>query len=199
MSRTTWHIIIRSQLFTTWPVICHWKYPVLHPMLPLKRPWLTAKRLLYKSNPLGNSTCSHNDPRHRLLAGDGSGRVGILRHLQMKMQRTKWLSTKMEHRLRQYVSGKISAEAIIISFAFKLCFPLRRKCEHFQIPFIKQRYFCFSHLLCLLEKDRKWLRGHGGHLNCFILKQTRHVIKIPQDALIKLAKLIQIIFTHLSD
>lgn len=34
-------------------------------------------------------------------------------------------------------------------------------------------------------------------MNCFILKQTRHVIKVPQDAQIKLAKLIQIIFTHL--
>lgn len=43
------------------------------------------------------------------------------------------------------------------------------------------------------KKEGKWLRGHRGHLNCFILKQTRHVIKIPQDALIKLTKLIQII------
>lgn len=61
------------------------------------------------AHPLGNSTCSHDDAWYRLFAGDGSGHVGILRHLQMKMQRTKWLSTKripIEHSLRQYVSGR---------------------------------------------------------------------------------------------
>lgn len=70
--------------------------------------------------------------------------------------------------------------------------------SHFQRPFIKQRYFV-PLISSAGKKDRKWLRGHRGHLKCFILKQTRHVIKIPQDAMIKLAKLIQIIFTHLSD
>lgn len=88
------------------------------------------------------------------------------------------------------------ARAIIISFPPDLERTIGRK-EHFQ-TFIKQRYFV-PLISSARKKDRKWLRGHRGHLNCFILKQTRHVIKIPQDALIKLAKLIQIVFTHLSD
>lgn len=93
--------------------------------------------------PVSNSTCSHNDAWHRLFAGDGSRRVGILRHLQMKMQRAKWLSTKRIPRaqVETICIRQISSKAIIISFASQLCFPLREKCEHSQMPFIQQRYF----------------------------------------------------------
>lgn len=88
---------------------------------------------------------------------------------------------------------QIFAKAIIIVSAFKL--PIERKVLTFSQTIYKTKTLFLSSPR--QEKKRKWLRGHRGHLNCFILKQTRHVIKIPQDALIKLAKLIQIIFTHL--
>ncbi len=87
--------------------------------------------LIYKSNrpPLGNSTCSHNDAGDRLFAGDGSGCVGILRHLQMKMQRAKWLSTKqIPVQVEKIRSRRIFTGAIIISFPLELFFPLRGKC-----------------------------------------------------------------------
>lgn len=95
-----------------------------------------------------------------------------------------------ERRIRQILTGYI-----IIGFAFKLFFPLREKCSQFYTIY-KTKTLGSAHLLCpnpKKKKERKRLRGRRGHLNCFILRQTRHVIKIPQDALIKLAKLIQII------
>lgn len=122
------------------------------------------------------------------------------------MQRAKRLSitTKKKSPKKRITAehklGEMCIRQIIISHAFKLGFFIEERVLTFsETVHIKQRY-CEPLISSARKREiGKWLRGHGGHLNCFTPKQTRHVIKIPQDALIKLAKLIQIIFTHLSD
>ena len=46
---------------------------------------------------LSNCTCGYDDPRCQVFAGDAPGGVGVLRHLQVQMQRTKWLTAETQH------------------------------------------------------------------------------------------------------
>lgn len=84
--------------------------------------------------------------------------------------------------------GQSLPRAIIISFCSGLRENHWEKSANIFRPFIKQRYFV-PLISSARKKDRKWLRGHRGHLNCFILKQTRHVIKIPTRCTDKTGKI----------
>lgn len=80
----------------------------------------------------------------------------------MKMQRAKRLSTQTDPDTAQVETiciGQIFTEAIIISFAFTLFFPLRerereKKLLTFSDTIYKTKILCSSHLLCQ-EKKRK--------------------------------------------
>ena len=61
-----------------------------------------AKEYLFMSNSkrkmiLSNCTCGYDDPWCQVFAGDAPGGVGALRHLQVQMQRTKWLTAETQH------------------------------------------------------------------------------------------------------